>query len=209
MTPTTHPSTATTRHPRPTRIGAACTLALALALTGCSGSGSTDPTPSGDGKLPPSSASASPTPSDRSQQILALPSLPTIGTTKASPDSSFRGSTFTIHTLTATPAGTVLTFSVNAGAGYSSPSDGLSARWENYPRLTTPTAAYYPATFLKEPGTSSPWAAVSNHYASIDKDRGAGMPWTVLYPPLPADTTTVTLTSQWFTTVTVPVTHTG
>lgn len=171
------------------------------------------------GTVPPSASSdaagASPSPStetledtmrDRSSEVLAQPPrLTTIVTSEARTTSSFRGSTFTIHSLTSTGSTTDLTYSVTREPEHSSATDSLPRAWEKAPVLVTDTQAYHVVTFQEESGD---WAAMANPAYSLDPEVATG-PLTILYPPLPEETRKVILRGLWFEDVEVPVTHLG
>ena len=138
------------------RLTAIAGAALAATLLGgCSFEpGTPDPTASGSasgaaGASP--SVSASPTPQDQSAAVVgAAAPLTAIATTRARPDSSFAGATFTIYRLTRTDASTLLVWRVTGGTGYTSPSDALVVRWEMYPVMVTAGKKYSVVTFVKQ-----------------------------------------------------------
>ena len=147
--------------------------------------------------------SASPTPQDQSAAVVgAAAPLRSIATTRARPDSTFAGSTFTFYRLTRTDASTLLVWRVTGGTSYSSASDALVVRWERYPVMVAGGKKYSIVTFLQQ---DDGWSAVSNPILRIDRGQEAP-PQSALYPPLPAGTTEVTLTGPWFADVKVPVT---
>ena len=192
---------------RPAAIGAV--LASALLLSGCTG----DDTPEPTGANGSATSSGSPSPSsssdaleDRSSDVLAdPPQLASVATARAKATSSFRGSTFTIHGLTRSDTATVLTYSVTGGTGHSSPTDSLPRNWEKAPMLMTPTHSYRVVTFQEQ---GKAWAAVANPQYRIPSGTRTG-PVTMLFPPLPKGTETVTLRGAWFDDVAVPVTDVG
>ncbi len=202
-------------HPAPvrptmTRCRPAAIAGAALAATllgGCSFEpGTPDPTTSrsasGAAGASPS-VSASSTPQDQSAAVVgAAAPLTAIATTRARPDSSFAGATFTFYRLTRTGASTLLVWRVAGGTGYSSPRDANVRAWENYPVMVAGGKKYAIVTFVKQ---DDGWSALSNPILSVDSGQEAP-PQSALYPPLPAGTTEVTLTGPWFADVTVPVT---
>lgn len=181
------------------------TLAGTILLSGCTGGGGQQPPSSqpSSAASTPATPPATPTLADRSDEVLAQPPTPTaLATTPAKTTSSFRGSTFTIYGLSRSDTTTILTYTVTGGTEHASPSDALPRSWENAPQLETPTHAYRVVTFQQESGE---WAAVANPIYRIEPGKESG-PLTVLYPPLPAGTATVTLRGPWFEDVSVPVT---
>lgn len=193
----------TTRPRAPHTLVALAALA-ALALSGCTGQ---DPTPSPDGTPTGSSSTASATPSgpvlkDRSAEVLdATVPLESVATTKARSSSTFRGSTFVIHSLTRNGASALLEWSVTGGPGTNS-NDANVAFWANYPVLLSGSKRYSVVTFE---GKLNGWAAVSNPFLPL-REGITSPPQTALYPPLPEGTTEVTLQGDWFEDVKVPVT---
>ncbi|QIK71270.1 hypothetical protein G7070_01935 [Propioniciclava coleopterorum] len=184
------------------------TLAGTILLSGCTGGGQQPPPSGGPPSAAPTAATppATPTLVDRSDEVLAQPpTLTAVATTQAKPTSSFRGSTFTIYGLSRSDTATILTYTVTGGTEHASPSDALPRAWEKAPRLETPTHSYRVVTFQQESGE---WAAVANPIYRIEPGKESG-PLTVLYPPLPAGTGTVTLRGLWFEDVSVPVTDLG
>ena len=180
----------------------------ATVLGGCSFEpGTPDPTTSGSASGAPGgspSASASPTPQDQSSAVVgAAAPLTEIATTRARPDSSYAGATFTIYRLTRTDASTLLVWRVTGGTGNSNSNDANVRAWENYPLMVTGGKKYAVITFDKQ---QDGWAAVSNPALKVDAGQEAP-PQSALYPPLPAGTTEVTLTGPWFADVKVPVTE--
>ena len=185
---------------------AATALAAAL-LGGCSFEpGDPDPPASGSASGAPGSSppvSASPTAQDQSSAVVggAAP-LTQIATSRARPDSSYAGATFTFYQLTRTDASTLLIWRVTGGTGNSNSNDANVRAWEKYPVLVTGGKKYSVITFDKQ---DDGWAAVSNPALRIDAGEMAP-PQSALYPPLPAGTTEVTLAGPWFADVRVPVT---
>ena len=178
----------------------------ATVLGGCTFEpGKPDPTASGSASGAPGgrpSASASPTPNDQSSAVVggAAP-LTQIATTRARPESTYAGATFTIYQLTRTDASTLLVWRVT-GADGSNSNDANVRAWEKYPVLVTGGKRYSVITFDKQ---RDGWSAVSNPALRVNPGQEAP-PQSALYPPLPADTTEVTLTGPWFADVKVPVT---
>lgn len=192
----------TTRDRATHTLTALVTLA-ALTLSGCTGD---DPPPRTDNSsgTPRTSTGASPTApdlQDRSAEVLdsAAP-LASVATTKGRSSSSFRGATFTIHALTGNTASTLLQWSVTGGPGTNS-NDAIVGFWEKYPTMVVGGQEYSVVTFEKEKDS---WAAVSNPFLPM-RDGTTSPPQTALYPPLSQGTTKVTLKSEWFEDVTVPV----
>ncbi|GGL39873.1 hypothetical protein H9L10_13545 [Phycicoccus endophyticus] len=196
------------------RLAALTAAALAtIALTGCSddpdtpeptGSGSVSVTSGDDSATASPTSSPSPSLEDRSAELLegAAP-LTEIARTRAAKGSSFAGSTFTFYQLTRSDASTLLVWRVSGGKGSSSPSDANVRRWENYPVMVADAKEYSVVTFDKE---VDGWSALSNPILRITSGSAAP-PQSALYPPLPAGTSSVTLTSPWFADVEVPVTE--
>lgn len=194
-------------NPKRLATGLTGILLAAGLLAGCTSEDGT-PGPAGTGSAASPSGSQAPDDGsealrDRSSEVLAdPPQLETVATAQARPTSSFRGSTFTMHALTRSDTATVLTYSVTGGAGHSSPTDSLPRSWEKAPVLLTPTHAYRVVTFQEQ---SQDWAAVANPQYRVRSGEQSG-PVTMLYPPLPRGTVSVTVRGAWFGDVVVPVT---
>ncbi|WP_404352954.1 hypothetical protein LG324_08665 [Phycicoccus jejuensis] len=189
---------------RPLAALAGATLVAAV-LGGCTDDPApTDPSPSGTGTASGGpSASASPTPQDRSAAVVdgAAP-LAEIATTKAKASSSFEGATFGFYRLTRSDSSTLLVWRVTGGDGSSSARDANIRFWEKYPVMVTGGKKYSVVTFDKQ---NDGWSALSDPALRLSQGVESP-PVSALYPPLPAGTTEVTLTSPWFDDVTVPVT---
>ncbi len=131
-------------------------MALAATLLGaCSFEpGTPEPTASGSapsvGRASPS-ASTSPIPTDQSAAVVgAAAPLTKIATTRARPDSTYAGATFTIYRLTRTDASTLLVWRVTGGTGYTSAADANVRAWEKYPVMVTGGKKYSAIAFDKQ-----------------------------------------------------------
>ncbi|QKE85402.1 hypothetical protein [Arthrobacter sp. NEB 688] len=178
---------------------------VATVLGGCTDDPPpTDPSPSASGSASGGpSASASATPQDRSAAVVggAAP-LTEIATTKARASSSFEGATFGFYRLTRSDSSTLLVWRVTGGDGASSPRDANIRFWEKYPVMVAGGKKYSVVTFDKQ---DDGWSALSDPALRLSQGLESP-PISALYPPLPAGTTEVTLTSPWFADVKVPVT---
>ena len=184
----------------------AATAVAATVLGGCTFSpGTPDPTASKSASGAPGgspSASASPTAQDQSSAVVggAAP-LTQIATTPAKASSSYRGATFGFYRLTRSDTSTLLVWRVTGATGASS-RDSNVRFWEKYPVMVAGGKKYSVITFDKQ---DDGWSALSD--PALRLTQGVETPpISALYPPLPAGTTEVTLTSPWFADVKVPVT---
>ena len=174
----------------------------AALLTGCAVEAPT-PTPTSGASSPAvPGPSATPALQDRSTEVVdAAAPLVAIATTAAKPSSSFVGSTFTFYRLTRSDSSTLLVWRITGGERAGA-ADANVRFWERYPVVVTGGKRYSVVTFDKQ---DAGWSAVSDPALRIVSGADTP-PVSALYPPLPAGTTTVTLTSPWFDDVDVPVT---
>ena len=172
-----------------------------LLLAGCNEGGGTTPSPDASGTSS-STASRSPALKDRSAEVMAGMTAPTeVARTKGKAASELDGATLVIYSLTRTDTSTVLTFALTG------PGSGprlAPGHWPRFPVLKTDKDTYPPVTWLKEPTAEDPWYVVHNPMMWPKADV-LTPPQTVLYPSLPAGTTSITLTGTWFEDVTVAV----
>ncbi|GIL35668.1 hypothetical protein LG324_08675 [Phycicoccus jejuensis] len=183
---------------RPTLLRAAVTaLAAALALGGCTADEGT-PAPE-----PSLTLAKSPTPTDvgPTADFLDVEEDRPLATTPARDDSSYSGATFAILEVRSTERSTLVVWSATHPRTLSAGSDFDVTAWRNFPVLSTKSRAYSVLTYEATTGQ------VECACVDMRAMRAEPNPQGALYPPLPADTASVTLTSPWFRDVTVPVTH--
>ncbi|NHA69452.1 hypothetical protein [Phycicoccus flavus] len=181
------------------RVTPVAGLLLAVALTGCTGEASPpDPTSS-----PSLTLAKSPTPTDAgpTAEFLEVPETRAIASTPARDDSSYSGATFTILKVEASARSTLVVWSATHPRTLSAGSDFDVAEWRNFPVLGTKRKAYSVLTYETSTGGTECVCVDMRAMRAEPNPQGA------LYPPLPRDTTSVTLTSPWFEDVTVPVTR--
>ena len=174
--------------------------ALTVSVGGRSFTPDSSPSASGSGSRSPSVSAT--TLQDQSAAGMLLPTP--VASAAAKADSSMSGGTFEIYGVTRTETSTLLTFSFTSHGGAST-RDMNHRQWTLLPTLKTATSTFLPVLYDgQDASDTDPYSAVYNPTLGA-KDGVPTPPQTILYPPLPADVTSVTLTGAWFDDVTVPV----
>ncbi|MFW5473248.1 hypothetical protein ACOCJ5_08070 [Knoellia sp. CPCC 206450] len=178
---------------RGTRRLALVAVTLAALLSGCSG-GTPVPEPS------PTLASPS-APADLGPLASFLDTTPTqpVATTPGRDDSSFSGAVFQVFRVETDARSTLVEWAATHPRTLAAGADFDLTLWQNFPQVTTKTHRYAVTTY--QPASGPPRCVCS----AVRAIRGEPLVQGALYPPLPADVTSVVLTSPWFEDVTVPV----
>lgn len=176
-------------------VGAAL---VAAALAGCTSAQAPDPTPSVSLTL---AKSPTPTSAGPTAPFLDPPDEQALATTPARDDSSYSGATFTILRVESDARSTLVVWSATHPRTLSAGSDFDVTLWRNFPVLTTRTQTFSVLTYETPTGGTACVCVDMRGMRAEQNPQGA------LYPPLPAGTSSVTLTSPWFDDVTVPVTQ--
>ncbi len=175
----------------------AAVLSVALFAAGCTAD------PGSPASSPRLTIAKSPTPSDvgPTADFLDLEELRPLATTPARDDSSYSGATFTILEVRTSKRSTLVVWSAAHPRTLSAGSDFDVRGWRNFPVLSTKSRSYSVLTYEATTGE------VECACVDMRAMRAEPNPQGALYPPLPADAASVTLSSPWFRDVTVPVTH--
>ncbi|MBR7742643.1 hypothetical protein KC207_04995 [Phycicoccus sp. BSK3Z-2] len=181
----------------PSRLSAAA-IAAALALAGCSGESASSPSAS-----PTLTIARSPTPTSAgpTADFVEAPEYRPLATTTAREGSSYSGATFEILRLESDERSTLLVWSATHPRTVRAGSDFDVRLWESFPVLNTKRKAFSVLTYETPTGETQCVCVDMRAMRAEPNPQGA------MYPPLPENVTSVTLTSPWFGDVTVPVTR--